>query len=152
MVEDRRVAIKKGLALAGLFLQSIGAVKSAHAYQQHAFDAKTLNELYKALGLGVPVESAQINLVTPEIAENGAVVQVAANTSLQNIKRWVFVVEKNPVPLVAIFNLTDDVLPAITVRSKFAQTSDFIAFAQLSDGRVYFAKKEVKVTLGGCGG
>lgn len=152
MRTDRREVLKKGALVAGLLMQSLGYLRSANAYQQNAFDAKSVLDLYKSLGLSVPVESKQITLTTPEIAENGAVVQVAANTTYNNIKRWIFMVEKNPVPLVAIFNLTQDVTPAVTLRCKFAQTSDFLAVAQLNDGKVFFARKEVKVTLGGCGG
>ena len=152
MMNNRRNALKKGAALSALLLESLVQTEVSFAYQQSAFDAKTRADLNKSLGLGLPLESNQISLLTPEIAENGAVVQVAATTTLANVRRWIFIVEKNPIPLVAIFNLTDDVLPSITVRSKFAQTSDFIAFAQLGDGRVFYSKKEVKVTLGGCGG
>ena len=152
MQNDRREVLKKSALVAGLLMQSLGYMRSASAYQQTAFDAKSVLELYKSLGLSLPIENKQITLTTPEIAENGSVVQVAANTTLANIKRWIFMVEKNPVPLIAIFNLTEEVTPAVTLRCKFAQPSEFYALAQLSDGKVYFAKKEVKVTLGGCGG
>ena len=152
MINTRREVLKKSALIAGLLMQSLGYMRGASGYQQNAFYDKTVLELYKSLGLALPLESKQIVLTTPEIAENGAVVQVAANTSLPNIQRWIFLVEKNPVPLVALFNMTEQVAPAVTLRCKFAQTSDFIALAQLSDGKVYFSKKEVKVTLGGCGG
>ena len=152
MLTNRREVLKKSTLVAGLMLQSLGYMRSANAYQQNAFEAKTILDVYKNLGLSLPAESKQISLITPEIAENGSVVQVAANTSFGNIKRWIFMVEKNPVPLIAIFNMTDDMAPAVTLRCKFAQTSEFIAVAQLTDGKVHFAKKEVKVTLGGCGG
>lgn len=152
MLTNRREVLQKSAAVAGLLLQSLGYIRSANAYQQNAFDAKTITELYKSLGLSMPTENKQIILTTPEIAENGSVVQVAANATFPNLKRWIFMVEKNPVPLIAIFNLTEDLTPAVTLRCKFAQTSDFLAVAQLNDGKVYFAKKEVKVTLGGCGG
>lgn len=152
MLTNRRDVLKRSALIAGLMLESLGYMKNAGAYQQKAFDAKSVLELYKSLGLGMPTESKLITLTTPEIAENGAVVQVAANTSFANISRWIFMVEKNPVPLISIFNITEDITPAITLRCKFAQTSDLIAVAQLSDGKVFYTKKEVKVTLGGCGG
>jgi sulfur-oxidizing protein SoxY len=152
MNNSRRNILKKSTAMAALLLQTLTQCEKVYAYQQNAFDAKSIADLNKSLGLSLPLESSQITINTPEIAENGAVVQVAATTSLQNIRRWIFVVEKNPVPLVAIFNLSEDLLPSITARAKFAQTSDFIAFAQLADGRVFYSKREVKVTLGGCGG
>jgi len=152
MLTNRRDALKRSALIAGLMLESLGYMKSAVAYQQKAFEAKSVIDLYKSLGLSMPSESKSIILTTPEIAENGAVVQVAANTTLNNISRWIFMVEKNPVPLIAIFNITEDITPAITLRCKFAQTSELIAVAQLTDGKVFYAKKEVKVTLGGCGG
>jgi sulfur-oxidizing protein SoxY len=152
MNNSRRNVLKKSTAMAALLLQTLTQCERVYAYQQNAFDAKTIADLNKSLGLNLPLESSQITINTPEIAENGAVVQLAATTTLANIRRWIFVVEKNPVPLVAIFNLSEDLLPSITARAKFAQTSDFIAFAQLADGRVFYGKREVKVTLGGCGG
>jgi sulfur-oxidizing protein SoxY len=148
----RRDAMKKSLAVAGFLAQYLGHLDEANAYAQNAFNASSISELYKSLGLGLPTQSALITLNTPEIAENGAVVQVSANTTLNGLKRWLFIVEKNPIPLVAIFNLSDDISPAVTLRCKFAQTSEFLALAHLNDGRLLYASKEVKVTLGGCGG
>lgn len=152
MLNTRREVLKGSAVVAGLLIQSLARPGLAYAYTQNAFDAKSTLELYKSLGMGIPVENKLIAVGAPEIAENGALVQVSANTSLPNLKRWLFVVDKNPVPLIAIFNLTESVGAGVTLRCKFAQTSDFFAVAQMGDGRVYYAKKEVKVTLGGCGG
>ncbi len=88
----------------------------------------------------------------PDIAENGAVVPIAAATTLPGAKRLLVLVEKNPNILAAMFDLTDAVDPSISTRVKMGQSSNVYAVAMMGDGKVLFAQKEVKVTLGGCGG
>jgi sulfur-oxidizing protein SoxY len=86
----------------------------------------------------------------PDIAENGAVVPIAASVAVPGARRIGFVVEKNPTALAAVFDIGDTVEPNIVTRLKMAQTSNVFAFAVLADCRVLFARQEVKVTLGGC--
>ena len=93
-----------------------------------------------------------MTLTAPDIAENGAVVPIGAAVALPDVKRIVFLVEKNPTTLAGSFELTDAVESNVATRVKMAQTSNVFAVAMLGDGRTLFAKKEVKVTLGGCGG
>ena len=93
-----------------------------------------------------------MTITGPDIAENGAVVPLGAATSLAGVKQLLILVEKNPNALAAIFNVTDSVEANITTRAKMGQTSDVYAVAIMGDGKALFAKKEVKVTLGGCGG
>ena len=88
----------------------------------------------------------------PDIAENGAVVPIGAATTLAGIKQLALLVEKNPNVLVAVFNLNDQLEPNFATRAKMGQSSDVYAVAIANDGKAYFAKKEIKVTLGGCGG
>ena len=121
-------------------------------FNRAAFEAKHLPEAYKALGLAVPELSAAIQITASDIAENGAVVPVGVATSLPRVKQLLILVDKNPSVLVAHFHLTDSVEPNITTRTKMAETSNLYAVAVTQDGKVYYAKKEVKVTLGGCGG
>jgi sulfur-oxidizing protein SoxY len=116
-----------------------------------AFEAKSLDDAIKALGVK-PVESKDVVLTAPDIAENGAVVPIAASTSLPGTKRLLFLVEKNPTTLAGSFEFSDAVETRIGTRIKMGQTSNVYAVAMLADGRVLFARKEVKVTLGGCGG
>ena len=85
-------------------------------------------------------------------SENGAVVPLGASTSLPNVKQLLILVEKNPSALVAMFNVTDSIDANISTRAKMGQSSDVYAVAITNDGKALFAKKEVKVTLGGCGG
>ena len=124
----------------------------AAGYNTVAFDAKTIPELVKALGGGAPVESKDVTVTGPDIAENGAVVPVGASTSLTGVKRMLLLVEKNPSVMTAMFDVTDAVETSFSTRVKMGQSSDVYAVAMMNDGKVLFAKKEVKVTLGGCGG
>jgi sulfur-oxidizing protein SoxY len=138
------------LAAAGM-LPSLAHAQVA-AYNTAAFDAKTIGDLMKVLGAGAPVESKEVTVTAPDIAENGAVVPVGAATSLPGVKRVLLLVEKNPSVLTAAFDVTDAVDANFTTRVKMGQSSDVYAVAMMNDGKVLFAKKEVKVTLGGCGG
>ena len=79
-------------------------------------------------------------------------VPLAASTTLPGVMRLAFLVEKNPNTLAAVFELTDAVESSVSTRIKMGQTSNVFAVAMLADARVLFAQKEVKVTLGGCGG
>jgi sulfur-oxidizing protein SoxY len=138
-------------------LASIGmlpalAQAQAGGYNTGAFAAKTMAELMKALGAGAPVESKDVTVTGPDIAENGAVVPIGAATTLPGAKRLLMLVEKNPNILAAMFDLTDAVDANIATRVKMGQSSNVYAVAMMGDGKVLFAQKEVKVTLGGCGG
>jgi sulfur-oxidizing protein SoxY len=122
------------------------------AYPQAAFDAKSMAEALKALGAAAPQESRDVTITGPDIAENGAVVPVAAATTLPGAKRLLLLVEKNPAVLSAVFEVNDAVEPNFGTRVKMGQSSNVYAVAMMADGRVLFAQKEIKVTLGGCGG
>jgi sulfur-oxidizing protein SoxY len=98
------------------------------------------------------VESKDVTLTAPDIAENGAVVPMAAASSLAGVKHLLVLVEKNPNSLVAKFDVSDAVEPSFATRAKMGQTSDVYAVAITKDNKAFFTKKEVKVTLGGCGG
>jgi sulfur-oxidizing protein SoxY len=122
------------------------------AYAQAAFDAKAMADALRALGIGAPVESKDVTITGPDIAENGAVVPVAVATTLAGAKRLLVLVEKNPAVLSAVFELNDALEPAFSTRVKMAQSSNVYAVVIGADGRALFAQKEIKVTLGGCGG
>jgi len=106
----------------------------------------------KALGVSAPMDSKELVLNCPDIAENGAVVPIAASCATPGVKKILFFVEKNPSPLVAIFNVSEDILANFSTRTKMSQTSDVMALALMQDGRALMSRKEIKVTLGGCGG
>ena len=143
----RSAAVAAALAAAGVL-----PARAQAAWNKAAFEAKNVDDVLKALGVAKPVESKDVTLTAPDIAENGAVVPIAASTALPNVKQIVFMIEKNPTTLAGSFEFTDAVESSVATRVKMAQTSNVIAVAMLGDGRALFAKKEVKVTLGGCGG
>lgn len=136
-------------ALAGLGLLPAAAQA---AWSQAAFEAKNMADLMKALGTSAPAESKDVSITGPDIAENGAVVPVGAASTLAGTKRLLLLVEKNPSMLAAIFEVSDAVEPNISTRVKMGQSSNVMAVAITADNKVFFAQKEIKVTLGGCGG
>lgn len=149
----RRTALIRSAQVA-LMLGGLGVLPKAAeaAYSTAAFEAKSVGDLMKALGAGAPVESADVTVTAPDIAENGAVVPVVASTTLPGAKRLLILVEKNPSMLSAAFDVSEFVEPSFTTRVKMGQSSNVMAVALMTDGRVLYAQKEVKVTLGGCGG
>jgi sulfur-oxidizing protein SoxY len=151
-MQTRRETLKQSAVVAGLLASTGLFPQQAAAYQKAAFDAKTLAEVAKALGAGAPVESKDVTVGGPDIAENGAVVPLTASTTLAGAKRVLILVEKNPAAMVAMFNVTDSVEANFATRAKMGQSSDVYAVAIMGDGKAFYAKKEVKVTLGGCGG
>ena len=153
---NRREMLKRSTTLASLMIAAglLPAVARAQAapYPSAAFELNNMAALMKALGAAAPAESPDIMLQVPEIAENGAVVPIAASTTLPGLKRLLVLVEKNPNLMAAMFEMSDAIEPAIATRVKMGQSSKVFAVAMLNDGRVLYAQKEVKVTLGGCGG
>jgi sulfur-oxidizing protein SoxY len=128
------------------------AIVNAPGYNSTAFDAKTMADVMKALGTGALVESKDVTVTGPDIAENGAVVPVGAATPLPGVSRLLILVEKNPSVLSAAFDVNDAVEANFSTRVKMGQSSNVYAVAVMADGRVLYAVKEIKVTLGGCGG
>jgi sulfur-oxidizing protein SoxY len=152
-MQTRRETLKHGAVVAGLLASTGLFPQYAHAaFNKVAFEARSLSEVLKALGAGAPVESKDVTITGPDIAENGAVVPLGASTVLTGVKHLLILVEKNPAALVAMFHLTDSVDANFATRTKMGQSSDVYAVAIMNDGKALFAKKEVKVTLGGCGG
>jgi sulfur-oxidizing protein SoxY len=145
LLHSRKVAAL--LATAGLLPQAAHA-----AYNAAAFEVKTLAELVKVLGVGAPAESRDLTITGPDVAENGAAVPVAVSTALPGVKKLLLLVEKNPSVLSAMFDVTDAVDAHFSTRVKMGQSSNVYAVAMMGDGKVLYAQKEIKVTLGGCGG
>lgn len=150
---SRRELLRRSVGAAGL-LAGLGLLPEAAqaAYAQAAFDAKSLADVVKALGVSAPVDSKDVLLQGPDIAENGAVVPVTIGCSAAGIKRMLLLVEKNPAMLCGVFDVSDAIEPSFATRVKMAQSSNVIAVALMGDGRVLYTQKEIKVTLGGCGG
>jgi sulfur-oxidizing protein SoxY len=151
-MQTRRKTLKHSAAVAGMLAGAGLLPREALAFNKSAFEAKNLAEVSKVLGAGAPVESKDVTIGGPDIAENGAVVPLTASTTLAGVKQILVLVEKNPAPLVAIFNVNDSIEASFATRAKMGQSSDVYAVAITNDGKTWYAKKEVKVTLGGCGG
>jgi len=155
---QRRDALKKGGGISMLTLLAAagwlapGEAMAQAAWNKAAFDTKTMDETMKALGGSAPVQSKDITFVqTPDIAENGAVVPIAIASAIPKTEAIAILVEKNPNMLVAMFELPAGTEPAISTRMKMGQSSNVFAVVK-ADGKFYVASKEIKVTLGGCGG
>ena len=151
-MQSRRQTLKQSAVVAGLLASTGLFPKIAFAYNKGAFEAKSVADVAKAFGAGAPIESKDVSITGPDIAENGAVVPLAAATTLTGIKHMLILVEKNPNALVAKFDVSDATEANFSTRAKMGQSSDVYAVAITADGKALFAKKEVKVTLGGCGG
>jgi sulfur-oxidizing protein SoxY len=157
MNRERRTALKTGggmtllaLVMAAGWLRPGAA--NAQSWNKAAFDTKTLADTMKALGGGEPVPSKDIVFFqTPDIAENGAVVPVGITSSIPKTESIAILIEKNPNMLAAVFDIPPGTESTITTRVKMGQSSNIYALVK-ADGKYYVASKEVKVTLGGCGG
>lgn len=152
-MQNRRQMLQRSAALAGA-RAGLGLLPPAAqaAWNSAAFDAKNMSDLVKALGVSAPTESKDVSITGPDIAENGAVVPVGCASTLAGVKHLLILVEKNPNMLAAIFDVSDSVEPSLNTRVKMGQSSNVMAVAITADNKVLFAQKEIKVTLGGCGG
>ncbi len=128
-----------------------GDALAADAWNKAAFEAKTLDEAYKAMG-GTPAQSKDIVFFsTPDIAENGAVVPIGVTSNIPKTESIAILIEKNPNMLTASFDIPAGTEPSLTTRVKMGQSSNVYALVK-ADGKYHVASKEIKVTLGGCGG
>ncbi len=155
MNNQRRTVLKSGsgAALLGM-LAAAGLITPGMAladWNKAAFDAKSMADTLKALGAGQPADSKDVQVTGPDIAENGAVVPVGVASSLPNVSMVAILIEKNPNALAASFTLPEGTEANVQTRVKMGQTSNIYALVK-SDGKFFMATKEIKVTLGGCGG
>ena len=137
-------------AAAGLFKPGSAWAQQAN-WNKAAFETKSLNDALKAMGGNTAAESKDITITSPDIAENGAVVPFTIASKLPKTEAMALLVEKNPSILAANFQIPEGTEAWVNTRVKMGQTSNVIALVK-ADGKYYFASKEVKVTLGGCGG
>jgi sulfur-oxidizing protein SoxY len=122
------------------------------AWPKAAFEAKDTNAaLEAAFGSSTTAESADVKLKAPDIAENGAVVPVTVTSDIANTEAISIVVKENGTPLAATFNLGPTTKGTVSTRIKMGKTSDVTAVVK-AGGKLYSASKNVKVTIGGCGG
>ena len=156
MDHDRRDALRRGGAITLLTLVAAAGWlprgASAETWNKDAFSTKSLDDTMKALGGSAPVPSKDIVFFsTPDIAENGAVVPIGITSNVPNTESIAILVEKNPNMLSAVFDVPAGTEPSLSTRIKMGQTSNVYALVK-ADGKYFVNSKEIKVTLGGCGG
>ena len=121
-------------------------------WNKAAFETNSMDATMKALGGGTPAQSKDITFFqTPDIAENGALVPVGVTSAIPKTESIAILVEKNPNMLAAVFDIPPGTDPSLSTRIKLGQSSNVFAVVK-ADGKYYVAGKEIKVTLGGCGG
>ena len=121
------------------------------AWNESAFGAKTAQDALKGIGAGSLAPSSDIVIEAPQIAENGAVVPIEIAANIPGTTSIAVVLDKNPFPLAARFDFKEGALPYVKVNVKMAETSD-VRVVATAGGRHYVATREIKVTIGGCGG
>jgi sulfur-oxidizing protein SoxY len=124
---------------------------AAAAWNENAFGAKTTQDALKGIGAANPAPSKDIVIEAPQIAENGAVVPIEITSNISGTSSIAVVLEKNPFPLAAKFDFKEGAAPYVKLNVKMGETSDVRVVAS-AGGRHYAATKEIKVTIGGCGG
>lgn len=122
----------------------------AAPWNKTAFESKASADAIKNLGAAELIESKDITITAPDIAENGAIVPVAVTSKIPNTQSISIIAEKNPFPLAASFDISAGGEAYVSTRVKMGQTSDVRAIVK-ADGKFYTAIKEVKITVGGCG-
>ncbi|HEX2365043.1 MAG TPA: thiosulfate oxidation carrier protein SoxY [Bradyrhizobium sp.] len=150
----RRLILKGAgsVALIGLGFGNVPALAAANdKYPEDAFKQKSDADAIKALYGKTAEASDKVKLDAPEIAENGAVVPIAVTTTLADVTSISFLVSENPNALAASYVIPAGTMPVIANRLKMAKTCNVIAIVE-SGGKLYSVTKEVKVTVGGCGG
>ncbi len=155
-MNTQRRQMLKGAGAAGVVsvAAAAGLLKPGMAladWNKAGFDAKDLNSALSAIGGGSAAASGDISVKAPDIAENGAVVPVEINSNIAGTDSIAIIGEKNAMPLIADFKLMNGAQGFVSTRIKMGTTSNVTAIVK-AGGKVYKASKEVKVTIGGCGG
>ena len=143
------------VALTGLGIMSLGTAPTFAAandkYPEDAFKQKGAADAIKSLSGRTAEPSDKVKLDAPEIAENGAVVPISVSTTLTEVTSIAFLASENPNALAAVYRIPPGTVPSVANRLKMAKTCDVIVIVE-AGGKLYSATKEVKVTVGGCGG
>lgn len=156
MNNKRRIFLKGSLAASAVGVAVGAGLLTPRAvlakWPESAFNAEAVGAaLEGALGADKPTDSSDITVKAPDIAENGAVVPITVSSSLTGVSSIAVLVKENVRPLIASYDLGESTEAYISNRIKMGKTSDVIAVVK-ADGKLYQAKKSVKVTIGGCGG
>ena len=137
------------LAFLGLLLAKPLTVLAA--WNEQAFGAKTAADALKNIGASAAAPSKDILIEAPQIAENGAVVPIEISSNIPGTTSIAVVIEKNPFPLAGKFDFKENALPFVKLNVKMGETSD-VRVVAVAGGKQFVATREIKVTIGGCGG
>ncbi|MGH8683649.1 MAG: thiosulfate oxidation carrier protein SoxY [Burkholderiales bacterium] len=153
---SRRAALK-GVGAGGLLAAAMaaGLLRPSDAladWNKSAFEAKTVGDALKSLRVASPTETRDIAIKAPDIAENGAVVPIEIQSNVPGTRSIAVLIDKNPFPYVGSFDVSQGALPFVALRAKMGESSNVRVVVAAADGKFYTAVKEVKVTIGGCGG
>jgi sulfur-oxidizing protein SoxY len=157
MIDHSRRAALKGAGAGSLLAAAMaaGLLRPSDAWAEWnkgAFESKTVADALKNLKVAAPVETKDIAIKAPDIAENGAVVPIEIQSNVPGTKSIAVLIEKNPFPYVGTFDVSRGALPFVALRVKIGESSNVRVVVAAADGKFYTAVKEVKVTIGGCGG
>jgi sulfur-oxidizing protein SoxY len=119
-------------------------------WNRAGFEARALADALRSIGAAQAARSEQIAIRAPDLAENGARIQVEVTSRIPDTRAIALVVDRNPFPLTAVFEFEGGAEPYLSTFIKMEQTSDLRAIVN-AGGRLFFAAKEVRVTIGGCG-
>ena len=148
-VQKSSGALALGLAVSAGLMPTVATAQTA--WNKAAFESKTMADAVKAMGGSGATESKEVTLSAPEIAENGNVVRLGAQSAIAGTTWLGLIVEKNPAALTAGFDIYPGTDANMSTNVKMGQSSNVYALAKVGD-KFFYAVKEVKVTLGGCGG
>jgi sulfur-oxidizing protein SoxY len=155
MQHQRRTVLKAagstGLLAAAAATGLIGPAEALAQATKATLEAKTLADAMKTMGIANPAESKDIQIKAPDIAENGAVVPIEVMSNVPGTESIIVFVDKNPFPFAGSFDVSKGAMPFVQLRAKMGETSN-VRIVVAAGGKYYTASKEVKVTIGGCGG
>ena len=152
MDSERRRLMKVASAVTAVLVTGLlKPIAALAAWNKEAFGAKSPADAMKGIGATDAVPNKDLVIEAPEIAENGAVVPIEIASTIAGTKSIAVIIDKNPFPLVGKFDFLDDALPFVKLNVKMGQTSAVRVIAE-AGGKHYVATKNIKVTIGGCGG
>lgn len=152
MDNRRRGLLKTAGAAAAVFM--VGLLKplaALAAWNKEAFGAKTASDALKGIGVADAAPSKDLLVEAPEIAENGAVVPISITSRIAGTRSIAVLIDNNPFPLLGKFDFAEGALPFLRLNAKMGETSDVRVIAE-AGGKHYVVTKNIKVTIGGCGG
>ena len=150
---SRRIALKRTGALMATAIAA-GLLRPSDAladWNKGAFESKTVADALKNLKVAAPAETNDIVIRAPDIAENGAVVPIDITSNIPGTTAISVFIEKNPFPYTGTFDVSQGALPSVHLRVKIGESSP-VRVVVAAGGKYFTAAKEVKVTIGGCGG